>query len=359
MLVSVSLLLMIASLVTLHTGRVKSLEHKILLNTQNQAQSAATALGGLAHGMSRIQVDSGWLGQEHTIMLDNNLRAKVWADFHQVPRNNMNLHWATVYASGESADEQSHHYVSEQVLRYPFLNTVPPAPLISAIELPSNLPFILGANPNGGGQGVPVSVWSDKPIPNINVDSRTCSLQLFDESRCAFDMYSTHSQLGSDLLKEHSAFPGDVLSYLFNISMNDWRILKSEVSLIASDCDEATVTGQRVIWVQGECALNVGQHIGSDSAPVILVLANSALLMPADSRIFGLVVFLSTLNPAPEKRIAMATSAQLNGALVLLSPIEVAMSQLSVRYHASVLERLHLDADMQRLGKVSGSWRDF
>ena len=80
-------------------------------------------------------------------------------------------------------------------------------------------------------------------------------------------MYSTHSQLGSDLLKEHSAFPGDVLSYLFNISMNDWRILKSEVSLIASDCDEATVTGQRVIWVQGECALNVGQHIGSDSAP--------------------------------------------------------------------------------------------
>ena len=231
--------------------------------------------------------------------------------------------------------------------------------MISAIELPSNLPFILGANPNGGGQGVPVSVWSDKPIPNIDVDSRTCSLQLFDESRCAFDMYSTHSQLGSDLLKEHSAFPGDVLSYLFNIPMNDWRILKSEVSLIASDCDEATVTGQRVIWVQGECALNVGQHIGSDSAPVILVLANSALLMPADSRIFGLVVFLSTLNPAPEKRIAMAASAQLNGALVLLSSIEVAMSQLSVRYHAGVLARLHLDADMQRLGKVSGSWRDF
>ena len=55
----------------------------------------------------------------------------------------------------------------------------------------------------------------------------------------------------------------------------------------------------------------------------------------------------------------MAASAQLNGALVLLSSIEVAMSQLSVRYHAGVLARLHLDADMQRLGKVSGSWRDF
>ncbi|MGY0627287.1 MAG: hypothetical protein ACW7DS_16385 [Paraglaciecola chathamensis] len=65
------------------------------------------------------------------------------------------------------------------------------------------------------------------------------------------------------------------------------------------------------------------------------------------------------MQPCQNTRIAMAASAQLNGALVLLSPIEVAMSQLSVRYHASVLARLHLDADMQRLGKVSGSWRDF
>lgn len=359
MLVSVSLLLMIASLVTLHTGRVKSLEHKILLNTQNQAQSAATALGGLAHGMSRVQVDSEWLGQEHTIMLGNHLRAKVWADFHQVSRNNMNLRWATVYASGESADGQSSHHVSEQVLRYPFLNTIPPAPLISATALSSNLSFTLGANPNGGGQGVPVSVWTDKTIANIDVDSRTCSLQLFDESRCAFDMYSTHSQLGSDLLKEHSAFPNDVLSYLFNVPINDWHILKSEVSLIASDCDEATVARQRVIWIQGECALNVGQHLGSNSAPVILMLEDSALLMPANSRVFGLVVFLSTLHPPVEKPIAMATSAQLSGALVLLSPIDIAMSQLSVRYHASVLTQLHLDDGMQRLGKVSGSWRDF
>jgi hypothetical protein len=271
----------------------------------------------------------------------------------------MNLLWATVYARGESADGQSHHQVSEQVVRYPFLNVIPPAPLMSAIELSSELPFILGANPNGGGQGVPVSVWSDKPISNIDVDSRTCSLQLFDESRCAFDMYSTHSQQSSDLLSEHSAFPADGLSYLFNISTNDWHILKSEVSLIASGCDEATVSGQRVIWVQGECDLNMGQHIGSNSAPVILILEDSALLMPANSRVFGLVVVLNTLNPAMEKRIAMAASAQLNGALMILSPIDAEMSQLTVRYEASVLAKLHLDTDMQRLGKVSGSWRDF
>ena len=74
MLVTVSLLLIIASLATVHTGRVKSLEHRILLNSQNQALAGAAAEGGLAHGITRMRADPNWQGQEHTVMLTDNIR---------------------------------------------------------------------------------------------------------------------------------------------------------------------------------------------------------------------------------------------------------------------------------------------
>ncbi|WP_232283238.1 hypothetical protein [Paraglaciecola sp. T6c] len=359
MLVSVSLLLVIASLVTVHTGRVKSLEHKILLNSQNQALSSAAAQGGLAHGMSLMQSDVIWQGEEHNITFSNNARAIVSAQFNPFQRNGLNTQWATIESAGLSADGQSRHQVSEQVLRYPFLHIIPPVPLISAVDIPSDLRFVLGANPNAGGNGVPVSIWTDKTLSAIDVDSRTCALQIFDENRCALDMYSNNTNLGIDTLQEHEGFPADVLEYLFNIPVPDWHILKSEVSLIAADCEPLTIADTRVIWIQGECRLEIGQQIGSIDTPIMLILADSALLMPEDSQIFGLVIYLSTQNPPNAKRIAMAASAQLNGALVLLSPIDAALSQLAIRYQLNVLTQLHQDADMQRIGKISGSWRDF
>jgi hypothetical protein len=359
MLVTVSLLLVIASLVTVHTGRVKSLEHKILLNSQNQALSSAAAQGGLAHGMSLMQSDVTWQGDEHSITFGNNTRAIVSARFNPFQRNGLNTHWATIESAGLSADGQSRHHVSEQVLRYPFLHIIPPVPLISEVDIPTDLHFVLGANPNAGGNGVPVSIWTDKTLSAIDVNSRTCALQIFDENRCALDMYSNNANLGIDTLQEQVGFPADVLEYLFNIPAPDWHILKSEVSLIAADCEPLTIANTRVIWVQGECRLEIGQQIGSVDTPVMLILADSALLMPGDSQIFGLVIYLSTQSPPIEKRIAMAASAQLNGALVLLAPVDAASSQLAIRYQLNVLTQLHQDADMQRIGKISGSWRDF
>ncbi len=359
MLVTVSLLLVIASLVTVHTGRVKSLEHKILLNSQNQALSSAAAQGGLAHGMSLMQSDVTWQGDEHSITFSNNARAIVSAQFNPFQRNGLNTHWASIKSAGLSADGQSQHQVSEQVLRYPFLHIIPPVPLISAVDIPTDLHFVLGANPNAGGNGVPVSIWTDKTLSAIDANSRTCALQIFDENRCAFDMYSNNVNLGIDTLQEHEGFPTDALEYLFNIPAPDWHILKSEVSLIATNCEPLTIVDTRIIWVQGECRLEIGQQIGSIDTPVMLILADSALLMPGDNQIFGLVIYLSTQSPPTEQRIAMAASAQLNGALVLLAAVDAALSQLAVRYHYEVLTQLHQDADMQRIGKVSGSWRDF
>ena len=201
MLVTVSLLLIIASLATVHTGRVKSLEHRILLNSQNQALAGAAAEGGLAHGITRMRADPNWQGQEHTVMLTDNIRAVVRADFEQVQRNGVNVSWAEIQSMGFSSDEQGSHSVSEQVLRYPLLNIVPQAPLISSVPLSSAVTFVLGANPNGGGRGVPVSLWADENIAPLGINSRTCALQSFDESGCARGMYSNSTQSSSDVLQ--------------------------------------------------------------------------------------------------------------------------------------------------------------
>jgi hypothetical protein len=359
MLVTVSLLLIIASLATVHTGRVKSLEHRILLNSQNQALAGAAAEGGLAHGITRMRADPNWQGQEHTVMLTDNIRAVVRADFEQVQRNGVNVSWAEIQSMGFSSDEQGSHSVSEQVLRYPLLNIVPQAPLISSEPLSSAVTFVLGANPNGGGLGVPVSIWADENIAPLGINSRTCALQSFDESGCARGMYSNSTQSSSDVLQNHEQFPEDALDYFFHIREFDWRVLRSEASIIEQDCAAATLGANRVMWIEGECTLDVSQHIGSESTPIILILVDSALTMPSDSHIFGIVIMLSTTLPSIPKRIAMAVNSQLNGSLILLSPLNEAVSQFSVRYNAAVLNNLQQDADMQRLSKVSGSWRDF
>jgi hypothetical protein len=111
--------------------------------------------------------------------------------------------------------------------------------------------------------------------------------------------------------------------------------------------------------VHGDCELDVRQHIGSEHTPVILILAEAALLMPNESRVFGMVIYISTHLPAVPKRIVMATGAHISGTLLLLSSIDNDMSQLVIRYHTDLLARLQQDDDMQRLGKISGSWRDF
>tara|TARA_R110000772_G_scaffold27658_9_gene70220 strand:+ start:449 stop:1573 length:1125 start_codon:yes stop_codon:yes gene_type:complete len=359
MLVSVSLLLVIASLVTVHTGRVKSLEHKILLNSQNQVLSVAAAQGGLAHGISSMKTDPNWLGEEHSVIMENSTRAIVRADFNQVQRNDMNTRWATIESTGLSPDGLSRHNVSEQVLRYPLLNIIPKAPLISTAPVPEALTLTLGANPNGGGVGVPVSIWSGEGITDLSINSATCTLQIFDENRCALDAYSDHTQISSDILSRHEQFPIDVLQHYFHIRMPDWQFLKSEASKIVNDCEEATLGDSRVIWVHGDCELDVRQHIGSEHTPVILILAEAALLMPNESRVFGMVIYISTHLPAVPKRIVMATGAHISGTLLLLSSIDNDMSQLVIRYHTDLLARLQQDDDMQRLGKISGSWRDF
>ncbi|WP_240919980.1 hypothetical protein [Paraglaciecola sp. 20A4] len=359
MLVTVSLLLIIASLATVHTGRVKSLEHKILLNSQNQALAGAAAEGGLAHGISRMRAEPNWQGQVHTVMLNGNSRAVVHADFEQVQRNGVNVSWAEIQSMGFSSDELGSQSVREQVLRFPLLNIVPKAPLISSVPLSSAVTFLLGANPNGGGNGVPVSLWADEDIAPLGLNSRTCALQSFDENRCARDVYSNRSNAGDDVLQNHEQFPVDVLDYFFHIREFDWRLLKSEASIIEQDCGAATLGANRVIWIEGECALEVNQRIGSESTPVILILVDSALLMPSDSHIFGVVIQLSTTFPSVPKRIAMAVNSQLTGSLILLSPINESVSQFAIRYNKSVLDKLQQDADMQRLSRVSGSWRDF
>ncbi|MFT6895687.1 MAG: hypothetical protein ACJA13_000084 [Paraglaciecola sp.] len=359
LLVSVTLLLTLMSLVTLHTSRVKSVEYKIILNNQNYIQAKAAAKGGLAHGFTLARQDANWLGAPRNQTLGAYGRASVTAVFALIPRNTLMLPLVTISSTGFSNDGLAQVTMSEQGLRVPIVAVIPPAALISAKGFTEDVALQLAANPNGGGPGVPISLWTALPN-NLSVsDAHTCTLQAFDEHRCHLDSYTSLGQTGLDIIDDGVDFPPDLLKYVFNIASEDWPLLKANVDLNVNNCAQLPWQQTRSIWVSGDCSLSYGQTLGSPDEPVVLIVESGNLLMASTSIMYGLVLMFRPPDTLNTYGVRMGDSAYINGALITNSSLDDALSNIRVRYHFGVLNTLMRDNKLQRLAPVPGSWRDF
>lgn len=359
LIVSVTLLLTLMSLVTLHTSTVKSLEYKIIVNNQNYIQAMAAAKGGLAHGFTLARQEPHWLGETRNLTFGAYGRASVTAVFAQIPRNSLLLPLVTISSTGFSNDGLAQVTISEQGLRVPIVAVIPPAPLISATGLTADLVLQLAANPNGGGAGVPISLWTANHNDLSASDAHTCTLQAFDEQRCHLDSYARLGETGLDIVDDGESFPPDLLKYVFNIASDDWPSLKANVDLNVNNCAQAPWQQSRSIWVSGDCSLSFGQTIGSAEQPVVLIIDSGNLTMASTSKIYGLVLMFRPPNILRTYRVRMEGSAYINGALIINNSLDDALSTIRIRYHLGVLDTLMRDNKMQRLARVPGSWRDF
>jgi hypothetical protein len=359
LIVSVTLLLTLLSLATLHTSRVKSLEYKIILNNQNYIQAMAVAKGGLAYGFTLARQETNWLGEAKNLTLGVYGRASVTAVFTQIPRNTLMLQLITITSKGFSNDGLAQVTISEQGLRVPIVAVIPPAPLISATGLTEDIALQLAANPHGGGAGVPISVWTANQN-NLSVsDAHRCTLQSFDEQRCHLDSYPRLGQTGSDIVDDGINFPPDLLKYVFNITSEDWPSLKANVDLNVNNCAEVLWQQARSIWVSGDCSLSYGQTIGSSDEPVVLIVESGNLFMASTSIIYGLVLMFRPSATLNAYGVRMEDRAYIYGSLITNNSLDDALSTIRVRYHLGTLNTLMRDKELQRLARVPGSWRDF
>ena len=357
--VTVVLLLVMVSLVTLYTGRVKSFEHKITLNTQNQKVSLAAAEAGIMRALGLLSEDSSWDGTAINEVLDGDSEFTVSAVRQIIPRESNTMTLLTLSSTGISGDGLSTTVLTEQAFIYSVLANPPDVPLIVKGGLAVSGNFEVAANPNGGGAGVPLSIWTDTTVDMDNGSGSTCGLQEFSDGNCGTLTYSERGFKDADILDNDPTFPDDLMEYLFNVPEAEWAALRSDADLRLADCSSLNANSVGLIWVDGDCGLNANIVVGATTNPVILIVSDGDLTMNGGATINGMVFSFRKPGSVVDFELNMIGGARVNGVVASNHSVGHANGTFNSVYDAEVLEQIQQNDAFQRVARVPGSWRDF
>ena len=152
-------------------------------------------------------------------------------------------------------------------------------------------------------------------------------------------------------------FPDDIFTYLFGITRSAFHADVFPGSETIADCGNIASVRTRIIWVNGNCHVPVGVHLGSDENPALLVVEDGHLSLGAGVTVTGMLVTLSRRSELPKDIIQHSTS-EITGAAVIGQDLS-ARSILRVTFSKTTLTTLQNAAYTQRASFLSGSWHDF
>jgi hypothetical protein len=358
LLTSVVLLLSMVTLVTLYTGRIKSFEHKIMLNEQNQQLAFASAEAGLMRSLGVLSEDRNWDGAALVETLEGESTFSATATRAVIARASTTMTLISLSSTGISADGLATVTVNEQALNYSILANPPDVPLIVAGGLEVGGNFEVVANPNGGGTGVPLSIWTDAAV-DMTGSGTTCGQQEFSDAACSSSPYSEKGFKDSDIVDSDPDFPNDLMEYMFNIPETECSTLRSEADQTLADCSTLGLGSVGLIWVDGDCTLNANTVVGSTSAPVILVVTDGDLTMNGGAEINGIVFSFRKPATFADFAISMIGGARVNGVVASNHPVGQSNGTYNAVYDSEVLAQIQAHDAFQRIARVPGSWKDF
>ncbi len=192
-------------------------------------------------------------------------------------------------------------------------NSGPAAPVMINGTAPLNGNITIVANPNGGGTGVPVSVWS-KDAVNIGGSALTCGQHEYKNGGCTTSNSYSYKQgassvIGADIVANDPGFPSDMFDYVFGEpdSAAAWERINAKATAIVSSCTDPLLTGSAGFFiVEGGGGCTFGT-IGSPTNPVILLVKNSNVKMNAKSKFYGLL-FSYDSDPDNEPSYSISTN---------------------------------------------------
>jgi len=242
--------------------------------------------------------------------------------------------------------------------------------------------FNIVANPNGAGDGIPVSIWTGGSSPHGDVtmtgSSATCQAEGFtgNNAQCGAELLSdgdgtivsSYNPTFPDVLPNDPHFPDDVFRYMFGVARDDWETIytmaNSEHQVVA-DCTGLNGTsGQkfRLWWITGDCNMGSNQIIGSQNDPVILVIDDHLLNMGgAGARIHGIPFLFDNPGNAATPSADFQGSTAIYGALVSDVGGSAMNGSYAVVYDSILLGNLTSpnESNNYAIGYIPGSWRDF
>jgi len=247
--------------------------------------------------------------------------------------------------------------------------------------------FNIVPDPNGGGPGVPISIWAKDTLGAGSGNWKTCDHGEYKDGgsvctdtkgdgesgaaawlACSCDKErSNKTNLQSDVVLYSAAdFPDSPFAYVFGagstITAAELTLLKAEIKaraeatgLLLPNCNNLqtqvnALNRPALVWIDGDCATGAGSTIGSRARPVILVV-DGDLTINANSEFWGIVIGLGdfSLNGGPV----------IHGSAISENSATLTNGTYYQVYDEAVFSNLRDDTVNTDIAKVAYSWRDF
>lgn len=188
----------------------------------------------------------------------------------------------------------------------------PAVPLTTKSSFPPAGSAEIVPNPNGGGLGVPISVWmnANASCPggtvidpssgswatceyhewygaNVMPDGISCGGNCScSRSEAISYTHANEDILGIDLVSDPN-FPCDLFQFYFGVPRTNYEVVKG-YSRIISSCDSLGPNSFGIYWVTGSsCLVRSNTQIGSPGAPVMLISAATLTKFNGGAELFG------------------------------------------------------------------------
>ena len=277
-----------------------------------------------------------------------------------------------------------HATVAKPVSAYKELAGTPSVPLVAKSTFPPQGTAEVVGNPNGGGVGVPLTVWANNNpacAPGLPITSsgswQTCEMEEWyhvserpegvacTDNNCLcgpggndtdyFLSWKTASDthIGIDIVVD-PLFPCDLFETFFGVSRDQYEIIKDGAQVLP-DCSSLGPQSSGLIWISGSnCTLNSNTVVGSALAPVILVSAATRTILNGGVTIFGILYIFDGEDINAE--IETLGGATIYGAAVMDATMSKFQGNFQVVYNGDVIASAN---GVGGLGSVNGGWRDF
>ncbi|KEA64528.1 hypothetical protein ADIMK_0981 [Marinobacterium lacunae] len=401
-------LLALLTITVLTVSRVTTLELKTGANTNRAKEAFHVAQGGLDYGaMKYVEDGSAWTPSGTTSVAipsgsetDAQVSIVVSGGF------------ATITSVGESPDQTGSATIEEKYGIVPLLATGELPPLMANGNAAIKGTFSIVTNPNGGGDGVPVSVWAESAQTQGTGAWETCNLDEFlyaggnasevkggdaewvcDDCSCDNAVPANQKLCDSKVVADPEdcadivADPcvPDTFENLFGpnvyadsaacggdsgVTPSAWQAYRELGMQYGVTCDDlGENTGEifysggaydgelPLIWIEGDCKLPT--RVGSENAPFILVV-HGDITANAKTIIYGILFAFSDIYTASEEFSASFTGgATIYGAILVNSGPDHLNGNFTLVYANDLLDKLSNDGEgYDSLARFPGSWTD-
>ena len=185
---TITLLLVLILLgISLLVGKLLVADRRVTLNEVLYRQAMAMAEQGLADALGRLTLDPGWRTSGATTTMTTGSYTLSSFDDAAITVGSVVVTPVRVRSQATLSSDQAEAAVETKVVRFSVLAGSPAAPLTVAGGMAVGGNFTIVANPNGGGLGVPLSVWTSGNVALITGAGQTCHQGDYDAG-CSADI---------------------------------------------------------------------------------------------------------------------------------------------------------------------------